>query len=54
MIERRTRSLRSLSITSKGFGFLLLEVNTQLWDFLLVYLEEAEVRRPFRDSQGGS
>ncbi|ORY88174.1 RNA polymerase II transcription factor B subunit 2 [Leucosporidium creatinivorum] len=36
-----TKSLRTLSITSKGFQFLLEDVNTQLWDLLLQYLEEA-------------
>lgn len=38
-----TKSLRTLSITSKGFQFLLEDVNTQLWDLLLQYLEEASV-----------
>lgn len=40
---RRTRSLRNMRITSKGFQFLLEDVNTQLWDLLLVYLEESQV-----------
>lgn len=39
----RTRSLRSMRITSKGFQFLLEDVNTQLWDLLLTYLESSEV-----------
>ncbi|KAK4055924.1 RNA polymerase II transcription factor B 52 kDa subunit [Microbotryomycetes sp. JL221] len=34
-------ALRDMSITSKGFQFLLEDVNTQLWDLLLQYLEEA-------------
>lgn len=38
----RTSSLRDLNITSKGFQFLLEDVNTQLWDLLLEYLEQAE------------
>lgn len=38
-----TRSLRSMRITSKGFQFLLEDVNTQLWDLLLTYLESSEV-----------
>lgn len=33
-----------MRITSKGFQFLLEDVNTQLWDLLLVYLEESQVR----------
>lgn len=37
--------MRTLSITSKGFQFLLEDVNTQLWDLLLQYLEEAQVSR---------
>ncbi|KWU45039.1 RNA polymerase II transcription factor B subunit 2 [Rhodotorula sp. JG-1b] len=37
-----TQSLRHMRITSKGFQFLLEEVNTQLWDLLLVYLEESQ------------
>ena len=40
----RTQSLRHMRITSKGFQFLLEDVNTQLWDLLLVYLEESQVR----------
>ncbi|GAA6054449.1 hypothetical protein JCM3770_007222 [Rhodotorula araucariae] len=36
-----TASLRTMRITSKGFQFLLEDVNTQLWDLLLVYLEES-------------
>lgn len=32
-----------MRITSKGFQFLLEDVNTQLWDLLLVYLEESQV-----------
>ncbi|KAM0787327.1 hypothetical protein ACM66B_003416 [Microbotryomycetes sp. NB124-2] len=34
-------SLQSMSITSRGFQFLLEDVNTQLWDLLLHYLTEA-------------
>ncbi|BGP57597.1 RNA polymerase II transcription factor B 52 kDa subunit [Rhodotorula sphaerocarpa] len=37
-----TQSLRHMRITSKGFQFLLEDVNTQLWDLLLVYLEESQ------------
>ncbi|BGP00606.1 RNA polymerase II transcription factor B subunit 2 [Rhodotorula toruloides ATCC 204091] len=37
-----TRSLRNMRITSKGFQFLLEDVNTQLWDLLLVYLEGSQ------------
>ena len=33
-----------MRITSKGFQFLLEDVNTQLWDLLLVYLDESQVR----------
>ncbi|PLW49662.1 hypothetical protein PCASD_02189 [Puccinia coronata f. sp. avenae] len=36
------RSLHNLKITSKGFGFLLEDVNTQLWNILLQYLKMAE------------
>ncbi|POW20255.1 hypothetical protein PSHT_03769 [Puccinia striiformis] len=32
----------SLKITSNGFGFLLEDVNTQLWDILLQYLKMTE------------
>ncbi|KAI5477709.1 transcription initiation factor TFIIH subunit 4 [Pseudohyphozyma bogoriensis] len=34
-------NIRNMRITSKGFQFLLEEVNTQLWDLLLEYLEVA-------------
>ncbi|KDE04515.1 hypothetical protein MVLG_05081 [Microbotryum lychnidis-dioicae p1A1 Lamole] len=34
-------SPRTLSITSPGFQFLLEDINTQLWDLLLQYLDEA-------------
>ncbi|GAA5972485.1 hypothetical protein JCM11641_001866 [Rhodosporidiobolus odoratus] len=37
-----TASMRKMSITSKGFQFLLEDVNTQLWDLLLAYLEESQ------------
>ncbi|KPV73961.1 uncharacterized protein RHOBADRAFT_54544 [Rhodotorula graminis WP1] len=37
-----TASLRKMRITSKGFQFLLEDVNTQLWDLLLVYLDESQ------------
>ncbi|KAH8917234.1 transcription factor Tfb2 [Atractiella rhizophila] len=30
---------RNLDITSRGFGFLLEEMNAQIWEILLVYLE---------------
>ncbi|KAI7871178.1 RNA polymerase II transcription factor B subunit 2 [Spinellus fusiger] len=33
----------SLQITNKGFQFLLQDVNTQVWAFLLQYLDMAEV-----------
>lgn len=39
-----SNSIKNMKITSKGFQFLLEDVNTQLWDFLLEYLEESEVR----------
>lgn len=32
-----------LQITNKGFQFLLQDVNTQVWAFLLQYLNMAEV-----------
>jgi transcription initiation factor TFIIH subunit 4 len=32
-----------LQITNKGFQFLLQDVNTQVWAFLLQYLDMAEV-----------
>ncbi len=35
-------TLHNLAITSKGFQFLLEDVNTQLWDLLLRYLQESE------------
>lgn len=34
-----------LRITSRGFQFLLEDVNTQLWDLLLQYLDMAEERQ---------
>ncbi|GAA6033215.1 hypothetical protein JCM8097_002999 [Rhodosporidiobolus ruineniae] len=37
-----TQSLRQMRITSKGFQFMLEDVNTQLWDLLLAYLEDSE------------
>lgn len=42
-LANSTQSLRHMRITSKGFQFLLEDVNTQLWDLLLVYLEESQV-----------
>jgi transcription initiation factor TFIIH subunit 4 len=33
----------NLQITNKGFQFLLQDVNTQVWAFLLQYLDMAEV-----------
>ncbi|KAI9607452.1 hypothetical protein H4Q26_005974 [Puccinia striiformis f. sp. tritici PST-130] len=36
------RDSSSLKITSNGFGFLLEDVNTQLWDILLQYLKMTE------------
>ncbi|OAV89264.1 hypothetical protein PTTG_01867 [Puccinia triticina 1-1 BBBD Race 1] len=42
MTSTDPRSLHSLKITSKGFGFLLEDVNTQLWDILLQYLKMTE------------
>ena len=33
----------ALHITNKGFQFLLQDVNTQVWAFLLQYLDMAEV-----------
>ncbi|GAA5844088.1 hypothetical protein JCM3766R1_004518 [Sporobolomyces carnicolor] len=41
LMHSDTRSLRSMRITSKGFQFLLEDVNTQLWDLLLTYLESS-------------
>ncbi|KAL1931919.1 hypothetical protein VTP01DRAFT_8975 [Rhizomucor pusillus] len=35
----------NLQITNKGFQFLLQDVNTQVWAFLLQYLDMAEVLR---------
>ena len=32
----------NLNITNKGFQFLLLDIHTQIWSFLLQYLEMAE------------
>lgn len=34
-----------LRITSKGFQFLLQDVNTQIWAFLLQYVDLADVRQ---------
>lgn len=42
LMASSTQSLRHMRITSKGFQFLLEDVNTQLWDLLLVYLEESQ------------
>ncbi|KAK4703579.1 transcription initiation factor TFIIH subunit 4, partial [Phenoliferia sp. Uapishka_3] len=41
LMTSSSRSLKSFTITSKGFQFLLEDVNTQLWDLLLEYLEVA-------------
>jgi len=40
----RSGSKGKMTITSRGFQFLLEEVNTQLWGLLLKYLEMAEAR----------
>ncbi|CAO1614658.1 unnamed protein product [Parajaminaea phylloscopi] len=42
-VEGSTRG--TLGITSRGFQFLLEDVNTQLWDLLLQYLALADSRR---------
>jgi len=42
MTSSDPRSIHNLKITSKGFGFLLEDVNTQLWDILLQYLIMSE------------
>ncbi|GAA5912359.1 TFIIH/NER complex subunit TFB2 [Sporobolomyces salmoneus] len=42
LMHSETKSLRSMRITSKGFQFLLEDVNSQLWDLLLTYLESSE------------
>lgn len=39
-----TRTGAKANITSRGFQFLLQDVNRQLWDLLLKFLELAEVR----------
>jgi transcription initiation factor TFIIH subunit 4 len=39
-----------LHITNKGFQFLLQDVNTQVWAFLLQYLDMAEVIFTLTDS----
>jgi hypothetical protein len=33
----------SMTITKKGFQFLLQDVNTQIWAFLLQYLDMVQV-----------
>jgi len=40
--EPQSRSGSALRISSKGFQFLLQDVNTQVWAFLLQYLDMAE------------
>lgn len=42
---RRNGGTGPLGITSRGFQFLLEDVNTQLWDLLLQYLSLASERR---------
>ncbi|PWY99879.1 transcription factor Tfb2 [Testicularia cyperi] len=44
LMQPRSGSSSSLNITSRGFQFLLEDVNTQLWDLLLQYLDMAEER----------
>lgn len=44
-IQRRNGATGPLGITSRGFQFLLEDVNTQLWDLLLQYLSLASERR---------
>ncbi len=46
LMQPRSTSSSSggLNITSRGFQFLLEDVNTQLWDLLLQYLDMAEER----------
>ena len=38
-----SEGLDDMQITNKGFQFLLQDVNTQVWAFLLQYLNMAEV-----------
>lgn len=42
LMSGQTQGRHGLRITSKGFQFLLKEVNAQLWDLLLDYLRRAE------------
>lgn len=42
-----------LQITNKGFQFLLQDVNTQVWAFLLQYLNMAEVLLGYGCNQHG-
>ncbi|ETS59826.1 hypothetical protein PaG_06127 [Moesziomyces aphidis] len=44
MQSRSAAATASLNITSRGFQFLLEDVNTQLWHLLLQYLDMAEER----------
>lgn len=43
LMQRSTEGSDQLQITNKGFQFLLQDVNTQVWAFLLQYLDMAEV-----------
>ncbi|MBW0483105.1 hypothetical protein O181_022820 [Austropuccinia psidii MF-1] len=42
MVAMDPKNMQGLTISSKGFQFLLEDVNTQLWDILLQYLKIAE------------
>jgi transcription initiation factor TFIIH subunit 4 len=42
-LMQASESETGLHITNKGFQFLLQDVNTQVWAFLLQYLDMAEV-----------
>jgi len=44
LMQRDNSSSKKLNITSKGFQFLLQDVNSQLWALLLQYLSMAEER----------
>ncbi|KAI8993191.1 TFIIH basal transcription factor complex subunit 2 [Pilobolus umbonatus] len=43
LMQRSSEGSDQLQITNKGFQFLLQDVNTQVWAFLLQYLDMAEV-----------
>lgn len=43
-MSRRNPNIYRLTITSKGFQFLLEKRQTQLWEILMYYLSAKEVR----------